>query len=619
MNTAVKRVIFTVLIDSVIIVFSLYTALILKFDGAIPDYFIQWFAIAAFCFIAVKTFFFYMSRFYHINWGYLGLLEILTLAKASIYSLAAEFIFALFLVKTGLPNGFIASVLIIDCIICFLIISGLRLSKRVYAGFSIVKTQQKGERVLIAGAGDAGQQIVRRMKEEKGPGFVPVGFIDDDPFKKDMAIHGVRVLGPISEIHIFARIFNVKCVIIAIPSASSVLIRRITEYSRKAGIDKIKILPSLAELIDGNVNIKHIQDVQPENLLGRQEARINTETILPYIKNKTVLVTGAGGSIGSQLCMQIAALQPLLLIMLDIGDTELFYIDKKITECFPAINRKSIIADVKDAAAVKKIFSLNRPQVVFHSAAYKHVPIMESNAREAVLNNIEGTKVVVQASVEFGAEKFIFISTDKAVNPASIMGATKRVAENLLKCLNVCKTKFVSVRFGNVLESRGSIVPIIKEEIKKGGPVTITDSRMRRYFMSIVEASYLVLQAGAIGGQGDVLVFDMGKPIKILDLAYEIIRFYGLEPDKDIPIVFTGIRPGEKLSEELLTAEENQSVTKHDKIFLAKDIDSIGPGYLEKIDILINESKSNASYERIVYLLKKLIPTYNHNNKQELK
>ena len=586
------------IVDFCIAAFSLYLSFLLRFEGVIPPYFLQWFVRFVVIFSAIKIFFFYRLGLYRISWEYVGLTEIVSLLKACIYSM----ILGWFLVPAH-------SVLFMDAVICFLFVAFFRLHKRIYLK-ATRKIHPKADKLLIVGAGDAGQQMARNIKDAENSTYDPVGFIDDDPLKKDMSIHGINVLGPRSRIPVFTRIFDVKTVLIAMPSASSKLIKETIGYCHEAGISNIKMLPSLAELIDGKVDIRHMQDIQPENLLGRQEIRISAKSILPYIKDKTILVTGAGGSIGSQLCRQIAALEPLSLIMLDIGDTELFYIDKDIKEAFPGLRTKALIADVKDSVAVKSILLANKPSIIFHAAAYKHVPIMQANAREAVLNNIEGTKVLAEASIAAGVEKFIFISTDKAINPTSIMGATKRACEDMLKSLGNTKTRFISVRFGNVLESRGSLIPIIKEEIRKGGPVTITDPGMTRYFMSIIEAAYLVLEAGAIGKGGEVFVLDMGAPVKILDMAKEIIRFYGLEPDKDMPIVFTGIRPGEKLYEELLTDEERKSVTKHKKIFMTKDTNSVGADYMKNIERLIEKSKKNAPAGDIVGMLKEIVPAY---------
>ncbi len=382
------------------------------------------------------------------------------------------------------------------------------------------------------------------------------------------------------------------------------------EYVRASGVKNVKILPGLFHILSGNAALGEIRDIIPEDLLGREPVKIDSEKIASYLTGKRILVTGAGGSIGSELCRQLASFEPSSLIMLDTGETELFYIDREMKEKFGKIPVTSIIADVKDMVGMRSIFSRYVPQVVFHAAAYKHVPLMETNLREAVLNNIEGTRVTALCSIERGVEKFIFISTDKAINPTSIMGASKRVCEKFLGCLNSKGCRFISVRFGNVLESRGSVIPIFKEQIKKGGPVTITHPDMKRYLMSITEAVGLVLQAGAMGEGSEVFVLDMGEPVNILALAHDIIRFYGFEPDKDIPIVFTGKRPGEKLFEELLTAEEGTSATKHEKIYIAHVTDKPGFEYIDKVENLITIARNDAENKNIVLLLKELVPTY---------
>ena len=382
------------------------------------------------------------------------------------------------------------------------------------------------------------------------------------------------------------------------------------EYIRKTNIKDVKALPGLSDLIDGKVTLKDIRDISIEDLLGREPVKIDMGQVSSYVRNKNIFVTGAGGSIGSEFCRQTARFDPEKLIMLDMGETELFNIDMEIREAYPNLSLLAIVGDIRDEDTINRIFKESSIDTVFHAAAYKHVPLMEANPREAILNNIYGTKVLARISSECGVKRFIFISTDKAVNPTSVMGTTKRVAENLIMGLNNDRTAYISVRFGNVLGSRGSVVPIFQEQIKNGRPVTITDYDMKRYFMTIPEAVQLILQAGAMGKGRDVFVLDMGDPVSVYHVAEELIRLSGLEPDKDIPIVISGKRPGEKLFEELLTAEEGTTATLHKKIYSARIRSKIDEEYLKKIDLLISLAREDKDSGQIFSILKELVPTY---------
>ena len=558
--------------------------------------------------IPVKLIVFWLFRLYHISFRYTSVHELVIVFKSVIISSLLFAFLSLILRDTTYFKGFPRSIIIIDFILTFIMSSGIRLAFRFFY-FPQLK-EKEGRKVLIVGAGRAGEQLVREMQTSSISHYIPIAFIDDDPDKQGSIIHSVNVMGGQEEIPQIVKDFEVDEIIISIPSASSAELRKIMEYVRESGIRNVKILPGLFHIISGEAALSDVREITPEDLLGREPVKIETENIASYLTGKRILVTGAGGSIGSELCRQIASFDPAVLVMVDTGETELFYIDREIKERFSQTPVAAVIADVKDMISMRDIFSRNLPQIIFHAAAYKHVPLMETNLREAVLNNIEGTRTTAILSAEYNVEKFIFISTDKAINPTSIMGATKRISENMLRCLNDKNTRFVSVRFGNVLESRGSVIPIFKEQIKKGGPITITHPEMKRYLMSIQEAVGLVLQAGAMGEGGEVFVLDMGAPVKILDLAQDLIRFYGLVPNKDIPIVYTGKRPGEKLFEELLTAEEGTAATKHEKIFIARSKDNPGPEYIKKTEILINIARNSMGSENIIAQIKELVPTY---------
>ena len=475
------------------------------------------------------------------------------------------------------------------------------MSKRIYFYITDKGFSRQKENTLIVGAGDAGEQILRSITSFKNSPYNPVGFVDDSPIKKGVTIHGVKVLGKILDIPKIVNKYKITQLIIALPTAGSKTIKDAVEIGRKAGLKKIKIVPHINEIIGGVISFKNLKDFSSEELLGREKIFIDEKQIRILLKEKTVLITGSAGSIGSELSKQVSKFSPKKIILLDQDETGIFNISNEIKENFVDLEIISIIADVRDENKIKDVFKKYNPQIVFHAAAYKHVPLMEENPDEAIKNNIFGTLVLTRASLENNVERFVFISTDKAVNPTSIMGATKRISEMICQGFNQQnKTKFISVRFGNVLNSRGSVIPIFKEQISQGGPVRITDPEMKRYFMLTAEACLLVLQAGAMGEGGEVFVLDMGDPVKIIDLAKNMIKLSGFEPDKDIAIVFTGIRPGEKLFEEILTSSEGMVATQNKKIFQAK---------LSKVDI--------SNLEERIKQLSLLVE--GNNKKQEIK
>jgi FlaA1/EpsC-like NDP-sugar epimerase len=427
----------------------------------------------------------------------------------------------------------------------------------------------RGKEVLIAGAGDAGQLVIREMQRNRQLGYTPIGLIDDDPRKKNLRIHGIRVLGTTEELAHILRDNRPDEVLIAIPSASGEARQRIVTVTRENNVP-VKTLPGLYELISGESDLAtQIRPVQVEDVLGREPVEVDLETSAAYLKGKTVLVTGAGGSIGSELCRQIARVGPQRLILVDQGETALFEIERELVDergfsaCVP------VLADCQSRTKMHQVFDRYRPTVVFHAAAYKHVPLMEANPLESVRNNALGTRILAETAVEFGAERFVLVSTDKAVNPKTVMGQSKALCEWIVEAYGAREdiaTRFVAVRFGNVLGSSGSVIPIFRRQIANGGPVTVTHPEMTRYFMTIPEASSLVIQAGAIGGRGDVFVLDMGEPVRIFDLAKQMVRLSGKEPDRDIVVEIVGTRPGEKLHEELWGEGETAVSTSHPKI-----------------------------------------------------
>lgn len=462
-------------------------------------------------------------------------------------------------------------VILVDFALAALGIAGVRALRRVVAerAAALLPAPAKQSRTLLLGAGQAGAMVAREIGQRTELGIQPVGFLDDDPNKKGLVIHGLPVLGPTSDIARFAREKKADQALITIAATSGEAIRRIVHLCEEASLP-VRIIPGIFEIIDGKVNLSRIREVSIEDLLGREPIVLEQPLIESFLRGKRVLVTGAGGSIGSELCRQIARFSPASISLVERAEFHLFTIHQDLIHRHPELTIRPRICDVCDSKRLEAVFAMDRPHVVFHAAAHKHVPMMEWNPGEALKNNVFGTRKVAEAADRFRAEAFVLISTDKAVNPTSIMGATKRVAERVVQALSVgSKTKYVAVRFGNVLGSAGSVIPIFKAQIEAGGPVTVTHPEMKRYFMTIPEACQLVMQASAMGRGGEIFVLDMGTPVKIVDLARDLIRLSGFEPD-EIPIEFSGVRPGEKLFEELGFDAERMDKTRHPKIFVGK-------------------------------------------------
>lgn len=610
-RTALARTVFFTVADAFFVVISIWLAFLLRFDGNIPSHyfpFLYQMMILAVVFVSAT---FYFWKLYSFSWSYVSTTEAVSLFRA--VTIAFILLSAAIFISHYFPYfiNFPRSTIIVSYILVFFFCGSIRFAKRIYlmlTGHSVKSS--KDSRTLIVGAGDAGEQILRSIISSKNSPYSPIGFIDDSPFKQGVSIHGVKVCGKILDLPRLIGQLGIEKVVIALPTASNNIITTVIELARSSGVKSIKIAPLITDVIDGRVSAKNLKDVDITDLLGRDEVDIDLDKIEKFIKGKKVLVTGAAGSIGSELCRQTAKFNPSLLILLDQEETGIFNISEEISEDFRGLNIKSVIADITDKGKIDKAFGEFKPDIVFHAAAYKHVPLMEKDPIEAVKNNIFGTEVVAKASLDNSAEKFIFISTDKAVNPSSVMGATKRVCEKICQLLNQeNKTKFVSVRFGNVLNSRGSVIPIFTEQIKKGGPVTVTHKDMTRYFMLISEACLLVMQSACMGDGGEVFVLDMGKPVKILDLAKEMIKLSGFISDKDIAIVFTGIRPGEKLFEETLTAEEGDAVTENQKIFIAK-LSNIDRDKIKKSLEDFKKFVSENNQESVISVLKSVVTSY---------
>lgn len=589
------------LIDTAIVSFTPLLALMLRFeDVTFGDLFTALLpAMPVIIFVRIMTF--YSFGLYHRLWRYASINELLAIGEAVTVSSLIIITYSV-LIDAAIPKN----IHLISWISTIILIGLSRLCGRIAGQFRQKKAENGTNNVLIVGAGDAGAMIAREIKYSHHGNKNVIGFIDDDPYKHGQMIFGVKILGGRSEIGQAVNDGQVDEIIIAMPSVDGYVVREILSECKKTGCI-VKTLPGMYEIIDGKVTVQQLRNVDVEDLLRREPVRLDVNKIAGYIGGKRVLITGAGGSIGSELCRQIAKQSPSNLYLLGKGESSIYEIDRELRMTFPHLKVKPIIADIRDRERINKVFAENKPQVVFHAAAHKHVPLMELQPAEAVRNNIFGTKVVAEAADRFRSEVFIMISTDKAVNPTSVMGATKRVAELVVQSISkVSDTKFAAVRFGNVLGSRGSVIPLFKAQIAAGGPVTITHPDMERYFMTIPEAVQLVLQAGSMGKGGEVFVLDMGKPVKILDLACDLIELSGLTPYSDIKIEYTGTRPGEKLFEELLTAEEGTSATKHEKIYVV-NIKAVNKWQLQQGLAALHQAIRD---DDMLEIIKTMVPTY---------
>lgn len=467
----------------------------------------------------------------------------------------------------------------------------------------------KAKNIVIVGAGAGGKLVINEIRENPLlKKYNVVGFVDDDPSKQGVTFGGKKVLGMIKDLPKIIEKYEISEVLISIPSAEGDKIRSIIRHCSSKNVE-YKILPGAYDILTGKARIAPIREIRVDDILKRKPKIMDLSAIILYISGRKVMVTGGAGSIGGELSKQICMLNPLEISILDYEETNLYEIDRKLRKEFPDVTINPILCDIKDKIKVDKIFSEIRPEVVFHAAAYKHVPLMESFPEEAIKTNVFGTKNLIDSSVSVGVDRFILISTDKAVNPTSVMGASKRIAEMMIQKKGNSETRFIIVRFGNVWGSRGSVIPLFREQIEKGGPVTITHPEMTRFFMTIEEAVQLVIQAGCIGEGGDLFVLDMGEPVKIMELAEDMVRLYGLEPYKDIEIEVTDIRPGEKLYEELFTPDEKNMATKEGKLFRTKPQD-FNDNYFHELLEELDLFSRRADRKKIISTIKKLIPTY---------
>ncbi len=584
-------------------------AYLVRFDFSVPQAYHPSMWNGLFAILAVKMSIFAGMQMFQGWWKYVSLTDVIALARALAIASLAFLAVNVFLI---VPNHFPRSIYILDLILSLTLIGGARGSLRIMREATVHRAAKSSRcaNVLIVGAGDTGETLVREIAKNRNLLYRPVAFLDDDPYKHGLRIHGVPVLGAIENLEELAAKHHVEQIIIAMPSATHEQIRAVVDAARKAQIET-RILPAVEAILDGNISINQLREVSIHDLLGRDPVKLDTAAIGQFLAGRTVLITGAGGSIGSELCRQVMKFHPERLLMVDSAETPLFFINGELTAIAPG-RAIPFVASVTDGERMREIFAAHRPEVIIHAAAYKHVPMMEQNPGEAVKNNIGGTQNVADLAAEFKAHTFVLISTDKAVNPTSIMGATKRVTELYVRHLNAKHpdTKFCAVRFGNVLGSNGSVIPIFREQIKNGGPVTVTHPDMTRYFMTIPEATQLVLQAASFQSTGDLFILDMGEPVKISDLARDMIRLSGMT-EEEIPIVYSGIRPGEKLFEELTLDDEDVDHTTHKKIFTGRnfthDFTQTRPHY----DALIKAAHAGDELD-VRRQLKTMIPTYTH-------
>jgi FlaA1/EpsC-like NDP-sugar epimerase len=699
-TSSISRFLFFFFCDIIIVTVSLYLSFLVHFDFSLRVPYVELLQEVLLAFLLIKLGFLAIFRIYKITWRYVGVADLMNIVLAVVIAQMALLILSLPSAFFELPiTGLAKRIFLVDGFFTLAFISGLRVAKKLYTEVIRKKGMgRKGKRTLIVGAGNAGEMLLRDMARKGFADFYPIGFLDDDRNKVGTYMHGVKVLAELGKMGKVVAQNQVETVIIAIPTLNHKVLRELYESARACKVGAIKVVPRIYDFDRPDINLKGLEDISIEDLIGRQVISVDFRGIRNFLEGKSVLITGAGGSIGMEIVTQVCAFGPRRLVLFEIDETELHNLSLRLVRMFPNLSGEIeyVTGDVRDEGRVREIFGRYRPEIIFHAAAYKHVPMMEFNPREAAKVNIFGTFNIARAAVECGTETFVMISTDKAVQPTSVMGATKRMAEYICRAFNAgngdivppgpCPatpeligdgaavshpsdvalitdgaavspqnaelssadsgnsrpgpqnaklrgpdprltlrliqdltpsgTRFMSVRFGNVLGSRGSVLPLFLDQLKHGGPLTVTDPEMKRYFMTIPEAVSLVLQASILGHGGEVFVLDMGEPVKIVHIAEELIRLHGLEPYRDIDIQFTGLRPGEKLFEEILTAEEGTDASCHEKIFVARHSGKYGVDDLEGIlaeflDVI--RDPSDGSDDKMKQLLKKYVKHYTKN------
>ncbi len=553
--------------------------------------------------VLVKAITFYFSDLYQGWWRYVGMHDLIDIFKAC---LIASLVFG-FLIWLIFGYTFAKSILVLDFILSVFLIGGIRFSIRAIREYARIMPLSPGKNALIYGSREIGVELLKEIKANPQIKINVIGFIDDFAPKKGFKIHGIPILGGQEEIPVILQKFSVDEIIITTPSLKAKELKALINRFEETNV-RFKIVPPMSDILTDKVSVRHLRDVQLEDLLGRQAIKLDTDLIRAQLLDKVVMITGAGGSIGSELARQVATFCPAKLILYERNENNLFMIQWELAGLYPSLNLLTVFGDILDKRILERVFDHHRPDVVYHAAAYKHVPMMETHPLEAIKNNIGGTFNVANFAVEYGTGKFVLISTDKAVRPSNIMGMTKRVAEKLVSSLQKqqSKTKLVSVRFGNVMGSTGSVIPLFKKQISQGGPMTVTHPDAMRYFMTITEAVQLVMQAASISKGGEIFILEMGEQIRILDLAKNLIRLSGLEPDRDIEVVFTGLRPGEKLSEKLYDNTEGIEKTDHEKIHLVRsDEKSIENNFQKMIAPLLNfadQGLENEAFQALINL-----------------
>ena len=607
--------------DVLIFALSIIVSYLFRFEFSLSPFYFQQIKTVLFWIIPLKVIIFIFSGVYRGMWRYTSIRDFWLLARACL--LSTLLILAVILYMSGF-QGYSRAIFFMDGVFTFLLIGGkLMVIRSYYSGFANPRIREElfpkitYKNVVIIGAGDAGEKILREIFENNQLHYKVVGFIDDDPQKKGRSIHGVPVLGNLEKITSILEKEDVKEILIAIPSAKGDQIRNIVEACKDCDVS-YKILPGIGELIDGRVSIKVLRDISYEDLLGRPPVQLDATDIRGYLYEKTILITGCGGSIGSELCRQVIKYQPKYLVLLDASEMNLFNIQMELQTEDNFHKCEAILGHVQNEFLMEDIFKKYKPQIVFHAAAYKHVPMLEKNPWEAVFNNIIGSRVVMEMSIKHHAERCVLVSTDKAVRPVNVMGASKRVTELIMQSLRDKDTLMMAVRFGNVIGSSGSVVPVFRRQIEKGGPVTVTHPEVNRYFMTITESTQLVLQAAAMGEGGEIFILKMGTPVKIADMARDLIRLSGKEPDIDVKITYTGLRDGEKLYEELITEGEDILPTRHEKIMVLRSNDySNGLDHLQNMKQVLNKDieelikySMDHNGSAIKKKLKEIVPEY---------
>ncbi len=551
--------------------------------------------------LLVKTLVFGYFNLYQGLWRYVSAYDLVDIIKAAVVS---SMVFAAVVFLWPVARSTPRSVVLIDMVLTIGAVGGTRFFVRMLRELYRPARRGSETRAIIVGAGDAGFQTLRELRSNPSLGIRPVGFVDDDRRKHGRTIQGVEVLGAADDLDRLAQQHKVDEVLVAIPSATGAQLRRIVEQCEALDL-RFKVLPAVGDLIAGKVTVRQFRDVQIEDLLGREHVKLDVSRVGTEIRGRAVLITGAGGSIGSELARQVTRFQPATLILVDRSENALFFIDRELQETVGASKIVPVVGDVQDPRLLEEVFQRWRPSLVYHAAAYKHVPLMEGSVLEAVRNNVLATRLLIDAAVRWHADRFVLISTDKAVRPASVMGASKRLAEVMLLTAagSVPATKLVAVRFGNVLGSAGSVLPIFRRQLAQGGPLTVTHAEATRYFMTIPEAVQLVMQAGAMGEGGDIFILDMGEPVRILDLARRLITLAGRKPDEEIAVVFTGLRPGERLHEEPYAAEEAILPTHHEKILRVGGNYVPGTGISDALAVMerLVETRDEESVRRLLF------------------